>query len=191
MNYCKVILIALSTFLATFAPTFPQNFSVFFLLPQVSAQTSNEQKLNQNSAAKSPVSGSFIDSFAQEKQLKGHEGSVNSASFSSDGKLIVTAGADTTARVWDFSGKQLAELVGHSANVRTANFSPDGKLIVTASFDSTARMWDTSGKQLAQLKGHQGNVYCASFSPDGKQIVTAGADGTVRVGYFGQAIGGN
>lgn len=89
MRFRKMIVIALSAFLATFAPTLPQNFSVLFSLPQVSAQTANNQ-INQNFA----VSGSFIDYFAEERQFKGHEGSVNSANFSSDGKLIVTAGAD-------------------------------------------------------------------------------------------------
>jgi len=33
--------------------------------------------------------------------LRGHSGSVESVSFSADGKQVVTAGADGTARVWD------------------------------------------------------------------------------------------
>ncbi|MHC5722455.1 MAG: WD40 repeat domain-containing protein, partial [Nostoc sp.] len=77
-----------------------------------------------------------------------------SASFSPDGKRIVTASQDGTARVWDISGKQLAELQGHTGSVISASFSPDGKRIVTASIDKTARVWDISGKQLAELKGH-------------------------------------
>lgn len=174
----RIILIALSAFLVTIAPTFPQNFYGFLFAPQVLAQTPNQQ-LDKNPAE--AVSGSFIDYFAEERQFKGHEGSVNSASFSPDGKLIVTAGADNTARLWDFAGKQVAELIGHQGNVKSANFSPDGKLIVTASFDGTACVWDVSGKQLAGLKGHQGNVYSANFSPDGKQIITAGADKTIRL----------
>ncbi|MCF2151315.1 CHAT domain-containing protein [Desmonostoc muscorum LEGE 12446] len=170
----RIILIALSAFLITITPTWPQNFSGFFFAPQVLAQTPNQQQTE-------TVTGSFIDYFAEERQFKGHEGSVNSASFSPDGKLIVTAGADNTARIWDFTGKQVAELVGHQGNVKSANFSPDGKLIVTASFDGTARVWDVSGKQLVELKGHQGNVYSANFSPDSKQIVTVSADKTVRI----------
>src|SRR5690349_20554299 len=112
----RLILIALSAFLVTIAPTFPQNFSVFFSAPQVLAQTPNQQQTQ-------TVFGNFIDYFAHERQIKAHEGSVNSASFSPDGKLIVTAGADNTARVWDFTGKQVAELIGHQASVKSANFS--------------------------------------------------------------------
>ncbi|WP_242046234.1 MULTISPECIES: CHAT domain-containing protein [Calothrix] len=141
---------------------------------QVLAQTPNQKTTI-------AASGSFIDYFAEERQFKGHEGSVNSANFSYDGQRIVTAGSDGTARIWDFSGKELLVLQGHQGTVRSANFSPDGQLIVTASFDGTARVWNNSGQQLAELKGHQGNVNSANFSPDGKRIVTAGADQTVRI----------
>jgi WD40 repeat protein len=106
------------------------------------AQTANNQKPEVKEGA---VSGSFVDYFAEERQLKGHEGSVNSANFSPDGKRIVTAGSDRIARVWDESGKEVAVLRGHSSTVRSANFSPDGKLIVTASFDGTALLWNLSG----------------------------------------------
>ena len=41
--------------------------------------------------------------------LKGHTGSVNSAAFSLDGKRVVTASFDNTARLWDAdTGKEAA-----------------------------------------------------------------------------------
>ena len=76
--------------------------------------------------------------------LTGHEGYVRSASFSPDGKRIVTASSDKTARVWDAaSGKPIAVLRGHADLVWSAAFSPDGRRIVTASKDQTAGIWDT------------------------------------------------
>jgi len=75
--------------------------------------------------------------------LRGHGNEVNFATFSSDGKYIVTASRDKTARIWDVaSGKELAVLRGHENDVKTATFSPDGKRIATTSFDETARIWD-------------------------------------------------
>jgi hypothetical protein len=115
--------------------------------------------------------------------LLGHEDWVNSAQFSPDGKRIVTASSDKTARLWETeSGKLLATLQGHEDWVNGAQFSPDGKRIVTASSDKAARLWEAeSGKLVATLQGHEGSVYSAQFSPDGKRIVTASLDKTARL----------
>ena len=57
----------------------------------------------------------------------GHSDGVNSAIFSSDGRHIVSASRDHTARIWDIvTGDCQAELKGHSADVTSAVFSPDG-----------------------------------------------------------------
>ncbi|MDF5706250.1 MAG: AAA family ATPase [Nostoc sp. S4] len=83
----------------------------------------------------------ILDNIHEQNQLKGHTSLVTSASFSPDGKRILTASYDNTARVWDISGKQIAELKGHTSLVNSASFSPDGKRILTASDDKTARVW--------------------------------------------------
>ncbi|MCX5965420.1 MAG: hypothetical protein NT070_20515, partial [Cyanobacteria bacterium] len=85
------------------------------------------------------------------------------------------------ARIWDTSGKELAQLKGHQGSVWTVSYSPDGKTLATSGKDGTVRIWDTSGKELAQLKGHQGSVWTVSYSPDGKTLATRGEDGTVRI----------
>ncbi|MEH2192985.1 MAG: WD40 repeat domain-containing protein [Nostoc sp.] len=98
---------------------------------------------------------------------------ISDASFSLDGKHIVTYGySSKTPFVWDSSGNYLAKLEGIQADTRSANFSPDGKLIVTTSEDKIARVWDLSGKLLTKLEGHQDSVSNASFSPDGQRIIT-------------------
>ena len=108
-----------------------------------------------------------------------------SAAFSPDGKRIVTASQDKTARIWDAAtGKPIGEpLKGHEDAVMSAAFSPDGKRIVTASQDKTARIWDAAtGKPIGEpLKGHEDAVMSAAFSPDGKRIVTASQDKTARI----------
>jgi WD40 repeat protein/Flp pilus assembly protein TadD len=112
-----------------------------------------------------------------------HSSNVLSAHFSPDGKRIVTASSDHTARVWDAqSGQPLTEPLKHDAKVLSAQFSPDGKRIVTASWDNTARAWDAqSGRPLTGPMKHSSYVWSAQFSPDGKLIVTASRDGTARI----------
>ena len=73
---------------------------------------------------------------------------VNSAAYSPDGKFIVTASEDQTARIWDAAtGQEVRTLSGHTGAVNSAAYSPDGKFIVTASADQTARIWDAATGQ--------------------------------------------
>ncbi|WP_437720548.1 nSTAND1 domain-containing NTPase [Sorangium sp. So ce861] len=112
-----------------------------------------------------------------------HPDGVLDADYSPDGRRIVTASWDRTARVWnaDGSGEPIV-LRGHTEQVNSAAFSPDGKRIVTASWDRTARVWNADGTgEPIVLRGHEDWIYSAAFSPDGKRIVTASWDGTARV----------
>jgi dipeptidyl aminopeptidase/acylaminoacyl peptidase len=115
----------------------------------------------------------------------GNYGQLWSAAFSPDGKRIVTASNDETARVWDAESMEPIgkPLKGHEDAVQSAAFSPDGQRIVTASADGTARVWDAdSGSPIGEpLKGHLPAVSSAAFSPDGKSIVTVSLDQTARV----------
>jgi WD40 repeat protein len=110
---------------------------------------------------------------------------VWNAAFSPDGRRIVTASWDKTARLWDAeTGKPIGEpLKGHEKAVNSAAFSPDGRRILTASEDKTAQLWDAdTGKPIGEpLRGHEGKVWSAAFSPDGKRIVTASEDKTARL----------
>ena len=114
--------------------------------------------------------------------LDGKSGSVYAASFSPDGKLVLTASEGGRARIWNATnGKSLRMLRG-GGSVGSASFSPDGKRIVTTSFGGTVSVWDASGGQrLAAWRALGGPVLAASFSPDSKRIVTTSFGGTVSI----------
>ena len=90
------------------------------------------------------------------RTLSGHTAPVSSAAYSPDGKQIVTASWDQTARIWDAAtGQEVRTLSGHTDAVNSAAYSPDGQPIVTASDDGTARIWDAAtGRKLRTLSGH-------------------------------------
>ena len=124
-----------------------------------------------------------VDGGGKLVDLRGHQGHVNEAAFSPDGKWVVTASKDGTARVWNAASGEQVFKVGDERNaMHSAAFSPDGRWIVTACDDSAARIWyaDT-GREYFKLSGHRGPVFCAAFSPDSQQVVTASGDGSARI----------
>ncbi|MEM7114813.1 MAG: BTAD domain-containing putative transcriptional regulator [Chloroflexota bacterium] len=120
--------------------------------------------------------------------LLGHTAPIWEADFSPDGKKIVTAGIDRTARLWNLDGETLAILEGHADEVFTARFSPDGQRIVTASRDGTVRLWDSDGNLIRLLQGHTAEVVGAVFSPDGEYVITASLDNTARLWAMRSAL---
>jgi WD40 repeat protein len=103
--------------------------------------------------------------------------------FSPDGKRVVSAPGDRTARLWDAeSGKIVQTLKGHLDPITDVVFSPDSQQLASTSFDKTVRLWDAGSGELGQtLEGHSDWVWRVIFSPDGKQLASASDDKTVQL----------
>lgn len=110
-------------------------------------------------------------------------GLVDCASFSPNGNLLLTAGFDRAAHLWDVAGGyKLSKLSGHTLYTNTLRFSRDGKFFVTASDDGTARIVESStGAAIAALKGHKGEIMYSEFSPNGTKVLTVSRDATARI----------
>jgi WD40 repeat protein len=101
--------------------------------------------------------------------------------FSTDGALLVTAGADGIARVWMVQDGALLQSFSHGAPLTSAVFDRSGERVLTAGQDGIARMWYRTGGRPRELRHGHGAVMAAVFSPDGRFVATAGADDEGRV----------
>ncbi|MDX1946374.1 MAG: hypothetical protein SFU86_13315, partial [Pirellulaceae bacterium] len=115
--------------------------------------------------------------------LDEHTAGVRSVRFSSDGKLLLSAGNDNAVCVWDVASRTLAKnLRGHASRVSAAVFVPGDDRVLSAGYDQTARLWSISKYEEVRvlggrvLKGHRDSILGAAFSPDGQTVVTASRD---------------
>ncbi len=118
---------------------------------------------------------------------------IGSASFSTDGDLIVTGPlqADSkhphaVAQLWNWrDAERLRTLEDPTFQDEATGwiaFSTGGTRILTAATDGIVRVWDTeSGELVASLKGHEKSVERAFYSKEGDRIFTVSTDRTARI----------
>jgi len=115
--------------------------------------------------------------------LRGHSSWLISVAFSPNGKLLLSASQDKTAKLWEApEDRHPLTLRGHRDWILAVAFSSDSQRIITASEDKTARLWNaTTGKQLLTLEVPGDDFLSAAFSPDGRLLGITSADHLVRI----------
>ncbi|MHC1766698.1 MAG: protein kinase [Verrucomicrobiia bacterium] len=100
--------------------------------------------------------------------------------FSPDGRLVCTAGDQSSARLYQVdTGRELFAIEGR---IRYATFSQDGTRLLTAGGERSATIWDIArGHKLLTLRGHLSLAETAAFSPDGRFVALASQSGTVTI----------
>ncbi len=110
-----------------------------------------------------------------------HDHLVNDCRFSNDGKWLLSASSDYSARLWSVPSMRLQTVLpGHGDDVDMAVFSPDSTKISTCALDRLVRIFSIEGKCLHTMEGHTGNVLSVSWSKDGQFVISSSVDGTIR-----------
>lgn len=103
----------------------------------------------------------------------GHKDRLTGVNFDKDGKYLLTASYDKTARIWNVAtGKIIQTFKGHNKSLYSAEFNNEYSSVVTASFDSTAIVWNVKSGRMEQRFVHQQPVIHAVFNPNSKQLLT-------------------
>jgi COMPASS component SWD3 len=116
-----------------------------------------------------------------------HARSVTSLKFSADGKLLASASADKSVKLWDYANgselKHSATLSGlHDVGVNDLAWHGDGTTLCVASDDKSLSLWDLRTREpINRLVGHTSYVTSCTFSSQSNQIVSGGFDETIRL----------
>ncbi len=116
--------------------------------------------------------------------LAGHSDRIPALAWQPGGNLLVSAGWDTTARVWHPSNADpLILLNSHADQVSSLAYSRDGRLLAVADSDFTIHVWSDplQGGVRFVLQDHTEEIRTLAFSRDGSRLATAGADCVVHL----------
>ena len=122
------------------------------------------------------------------RRFQGHQGIVNCADLSADGKWIVSTGEDRSVRLWDAStGDAVFALSALPAAGRCVRFDRTGTHVAATFEDSSVRFWSIGWRdgrpelsesvKLAGLDDTSGTV--VGFSPLQPILASGGTDGHV------------
>ncbi len=108
-----------------------------------------------------------------------HEGAVRDVAYLPDGKRLLSASADKTARLWTPAFLGQGNLTGP---VRQVILTPQGDRAFSVGDDRFLRIWEPkTGKELKAIEAHGASITKLALSADLTKAMTASADKSVKV----------
>ncbi|KAG6731247.1 hypothetical protein I3842_01G120000 [Carya illinoinensis] len=107
-------------------------------------------------------------SFNEVSSIRKSNSKVVCCHFSSDGKLLASAGHDKKVVLWNMETLQTdSTLEDHTLIITDVRFRPNSTQLATSSFDTTVRLWDAAKPNycLQAYAGHTSHVTSLDFHP--------------------------
>jgi WD40 repeat protein len=111
--------------------------------------------------------------------LPGGGGQPSDATFSSDGRAVLTV--FDHARIYDTRTGRLIRALPDPSKVTSAAFAPDGSSAVTGGDDGKARIWRVAGGAPFVVATHKQPIEDVAYSEDGRFVATASLGGTAAL----------
>jgi len=111
--------------------------------------------------------------------IKAHNSQIRSATFSPDGKKILTTSEDGYIKEWSVeNGDSIRSFRGHKSAVTSASYSPNGSFIVSASKE--IRIWDIkTGDCIDSIQKNDMFYRSIVFNQKGNSFLTATGDNKI------------
>ena len=124
-----------------------------------------------------------LETNAQIGSLPGHADADSSASYSSDGKMIVTSSDDHLTEIWDAKTfREIKTLNLPRSEIWQAVFIHRGHLVGECTYKGELWVWDTAtGKAILSIDNvHSRQIGSLAFSKDGTRLLSAGDDASLK-----------
>ncbi|XP_023539844.1 transcriptional corepressor LEUNIG_HOMOLOG-like isoform X1 [Cucurbita pepo subsp. pepo] len=129
-------------------------------------------------------------SFSEVGSMRKSNSKVVCCHFSSDGKLLASAGHDKRVVIWNMETLQTETTSEeHTLIITDVRFRPNSTQLATSSFDTTIRLWDSAQPtySLHAYTGHNAQVASLDFHPKKNEIFcSCDANNEIRYWHINQ-----
>jgi serine/threonine protein kinase len=130
------------------------------------------------------LSSRFLD-----KTLIGHSSSIESVSYSPNGRYLASGSSDYTIKIWDVTNGNVHTFIDSLNDVNSIDYSPDGGYLASGNggwssnvTDNSIKIWSlATEKEVRTFSGYSKKVSSVSYSPNGRYLAGGSFDNRIKI----------